>query len=158
MVRMAFAVALVLSLGACTARPPVEEASMTQENKAVVRGYLEALMNRQDSGAWEKHLAENIQFDGQPMTREGFRGIREWFLTGFPDLQVTVADQVAEGDLVVSRVVFRGTHSVEFEGIAPTGKTIEFWAITMDRIAEGKVVEMWHALDTASVIRQLRST
>jgi predicted ester cyclase len=67
---------------------------------------------------------------------------------GFPDLTIAVEDVMAEGDRVRARVTMRGTHSGEFQGIAPTGKRVEVRAIDMFRIEHGKIVEHWgHADD-----------
>jgi predicted ester cyclase len=76
---------------------------------------------------------------------------------GFPDLSITVEDVMAEGDLVAARVVMRGTHQGEFQGLAPTGKRVEVKAIDMFRISNGKIVEHWgHADDPTGFLRQSR--
>jgi predicted ester cyclase len=76
---------------------------------------------------------------------------------GFPDLSITVEDVMAEGDGVAARVVMRGTHQGEFQGLAPTGKRVEVKAIDMFRISNGKTVEHWgHADDPTDFLRQSR--
>jgi steroid delta-isomerase-like uncharacterized protein len=85
--------------------------------------------------------------------KETFSEARE----GFPDLSITVEDVMAEGDRVAARVVMRGTHRGEFQGIAATGKRVEIKAIDMFRISEGKIVEHWgHADDPTDFLRQSR--
>ena len=71
----------------------------------------------------------------------------------FPDAQVTVDDVMAEDDRVAARVVMRGTHRGEFQGIAPTGKRVEVRAIDLFRVENGKIVEHWGRADdpTASL-------
>jgi steroid delta-isomerase-like uncharacterized protein len=73
----------------------------------------------------------------------------------FPDFQVTVEDQVAEGDKVVTRWTARGTHLGEFQGIPPTGRRGAITGITIDRIANGKVVECWTNADDLGLLRLL---
>ncbi len=51
--------------------------------------------------------------------------------TAFPDIHETVEDIIAEGDNVVKRTTWRGTHQGEFLGIAPTGKQVSV-SITLD--------------------------
>jgi predicted ester cyclase len=76
---------------------------------------------------------------------------------GFPDLSITVEDVMADGDRVAARVVMRGTHQGEFQGLAPTGKRVEVKAIDMFRISNGKTVEHWgHADDPTDFLRQSR--
>jgi predicted ester cyclase len=53
-----------------------------------------------------------------------------------------VEDQIAEGDKVVTRVTFHRTHRGQFDGIAPTRKQVKWLGTAMDRIADGKVIEM----------------
>jgi hypothetical protein len=73
----------------------------------------------------------------------------------FPDLHIDVEDMIAEGDKVVARVTASGTHQGEFMGIAPTGNRVEFSAIDIARIAEGKIVEHWSNSDQLGMMQQL---
>jgi predicted ester cyclase len=57
----------------------------------------------------------------------------------FPDFHLTIEDQIAEGNKVITRVTFRGTHRGDYRGIAPTGKQIKYSGIAIDRIVDGKV-------------------
>ena len=56
---------------------------------------------------------------------------------------------------MVTRVTFHGTHQGPFNGIAPTGKQVEWSGMAMDRITNGKIVEMWHHQNTAALMQQL---
>ncbi|MGH2735772.1 MAG: ester cyclase [Actinomycetota bacterium] len=71
------------------------------------------------------------------------------------DLTVTVEDQVAEGDKVVTRWMAQGTHDGELMGIAPTGRTAVVAGITIQRLRDGKVVEGWTNWDLMGMLRQL---
>ena len=64
-------------------------------------------------------------------------------------------DQIAEGDTVVTRWSFRGTHRGELFGIAPTGKAVTMSGIFIDRIADGQVVEHWDEADILGLMEQL---
>jgi steroid delta-isomerase-like uncharacterized protein len=77
-----------------------------------------------------------------------------WF-TGFPDIKVTVEDQVAEGDLVASRHSSHGTHTDTFMGMPPTGKEAVVTGMTVTRIADGKIVEAWTSWDALGMFEQL---
>lgn len=80
------------------------------------------------------------------------------FLVAFPDVQIVIDDQVAEGDRVASRWLNLGTHTGEFMGIAPTGKHVSFSGMSIDRIEGGKVVESWMNWDELGLLRQLGAT
>ena len=74
----------------------------------------------------------------------------------FPDFNVTVEDVIAEGEKVVSRYTFRGTHQGETEEFgSPTGRQFELEGISMHRFEDGKIVEDWERYDNLSVLQQL---
>jgi predicted ester cyclase len=73
----------------------------------------------------------------------------------FPDYAGTNVEQIAEGEKVANRFVFLGTHLGEFEGISPTGKRVEFIGHSINRVAEGKIVESWVEVDMLGVMQQL---
>ena len=58
-------------------------------------------------------------------------------------MKMTIDDLIAEGDKVVVRSTFSGTHKGEFMGITPTGKKITTTAINIYRITDGKLIEEW---------------
>lgn len=127
-----------------------------EQNKALVRGYLEELLNRGDRLAVEKYVGpDGVVFNGKRLSPDQVAQIRTWFLTAFPDFHLTIEDQIAEGDKVVTRVTFRGTHKGEAHGLSATGKRVAYQGIAIDRIVGGKLVEMWHEADTWGMLRQL---
>ena len=73
----------------------------------------------------------------------------------FPDETVTIDDEVAEGDLVAVRWTWRGTHAGEFGGYSPTGKHVKTEGITLFRLADGRIAEMWEFYDQIGFRQQL---
>ena len=61
----------------------------------------------------------------------------------FPDLEVTILMQIAEGDLVATRWQFSGTQTGEYLGHKPSGKRATWTGVQIDRVADGKIVESW---------------
>lgn len=86
---------------------------------------------------------------------EGFKQVISMFRSGFPDLQVTVDQMIAEGDTVAARFTMSGTHQGEFMGIPPTGKRMEITGIDVVRIENGKMVEHWGNSDDLGMMQQL---
>ncbi len=82
----------------------------------------------------------------------------EFFATAFPDQHVTIEDLIAEGDKVVARVTWRGTHERQWGSIPPTGKQMMFTATHIYRIAEGKIMETWLNSDILAAEGQLGAT
>ena len=75
----------------------------------------------------------------------------------FPDAHSTVEDQVAEGDKVVTRWRAAGTQLGELGPIPPTGRPFVMEGITIERIAAGKIVEVWVARDELGLLHQVRA-
>jgi predicted ester cyclase len=133
---------------------------MTEENKAIARRVYEIVSTGDLSRAGEivdQDAPDNELLPDDPPARliDTFKDTFSEAREGFPDLSITVEDVMAEGDQVAARVVMRGTHRGEFQGIAPTGKRVEVRAIDMFRISGSKLVEHWgHAEDPTSFLRQ----
>jgi predicted ester cyclase len=85
-------------------------------------------------------------------------GVRTWvtaFRTAFPDIDDCVQEQIAEGDVVVTRVQCIGTQLGPFRGLPPSGRRAVFTAIGVDRFVGDKVVERSAHFDLADLMRQL---
>jgi predicted ester cyclase len=76
-------------------------------------------------------------------------------LRAYPDLHVAIEDLVAEGDKVVSRNTVTGTHQGEHMGIPPTGKSVTYNEVIINRFADGRIVETWAVVDVLAQMRQL---
>ncbi len=133
---------------------------MTEENKAIARRVYE-IVSTGDFGRTteivDQDAPDNELLPDDPPAKliDTFKETFSEARAGFPDLSVTVEDVMAEGDRVTARVVMRGTHQGEFQGLAPTGKRVEVRAIDMFRISNGKIVEHWgHADDPTHFLRQ----
>jgi steroid delta-isomerase-like uncharacterized protein len=90
-----------------------------------------------------------------PRGPEGAKRQVRAFRTAFPDLALTVADEIAEADKVVQRLTATGTHRGPFMGIPPTGRRVTMSSIEIMRVAGGRIAEHWDEFDTAGVLQQL---
>jgi steroid delta-isomerase-like uncharacterized protein len=130
-----------------------------EEIKAIFRRYIEEVFNQGNLEIAEEIFDRYIahQPDGSTLERgpEDVKRFIGEFRSAFPDLRISIDEQIAEGDKVVIRVTFRGTHQREFRGMAPTGREIEVKGITIFRFSpEGKVVESWDSYDQLRMMRQ----
>ena len=73
----------------------------------------------------------------------------------FSQLSVSIVDQVAEGNQVVTRFTWRGKNTGDFQGISPTNKEIEVSAVSIEKILDGKIAERWIIQDDLGLMRQL---
>lgn len=90
-----------------------------------------------------------------PLDRAAFQQFGQAFYAAFPDLRHSIEEQVAEGDTVVNRLLVRGTHRGDFQGMPPTGKAVEIAAITIQRFENGQIVEQHLLVDTLGLLQQL---
>jgi steroid delta-isomerase-like uncharacterized protein len=75
---------------------------------------------------------------------------------GFPDIQQTIEDVIAQEDKVMYRSTLKGTHTGMFMGLPPTGKVVSMnGSFTLFRISEGKIVEWWYELNLLEVMKQI---
>ena len=134
---------------------------MSTENKALIRRYIDAV-DQNESSDWnilddyiaEEFVAHNPPFPGVSLDREGMKRAAEIFRVASPGRHEVLL-QVAEGDLVVSHIVGRGTHVGELLGIPATNKNVETEGIVIHRVREGKIVEYWSVTDVARVLQQI---
>ena len=130
----------------------------TDNNKAVVRRFNEAF-NAGDLDGAVTVFAPNAVIHNSgapdPLNVEGFKQFGGVFRTAFPDGKLTIQDLIVEGDRVVSRVTYRGTHTGDMMGIPPTGRPVMVSAILIDQFADGKIVESWRLFDQMGMMQQL---
>ncbi|MNG95039.1 SnoaL-like polyketide cyclase [compost metagenome] len=92
----------------------------------------------------------------QPLTGpEGYLEVIGMMRAGFPDIQWTLDEMVAENDKVAARFTMRGTHQGPFFGVQATGKTITVPAVNFYRFSEGKITEERGQPDLLSLLQQI---
>jgi len=88
----------------------------------------------------------------------GIEGVKRWLgeqWSSFPDLAITDYFTLAQGDIVVTRWTASGKSVGNFLILPPTGKTIEYTGLSMYRIEEGKIAEIWETRNTMGIMQQL---
>jgi predicted ester cyclase len=115
--------------------------------RLVRRHYEEVLTGRNLEVVDEIYAAQIRNGDGGTIPREQFKEIARMSLTAFPDLVVTVKDQIVEGDRVVSRWTATGTQDGQFMQLPPTGRKVTIRAIHIHQIVEGRIAVLWEEID-----------
>jgi steroid delta-isomerase-like uncharacterized protein len=131
-----------------------------QENKAIMQRYYDEAWNQGKLSVLDEivsadYVNHSPAVPGLPPGPEGLKPIVAAFRTGFPDVQFTIEELIAEGDKVVTRWTMRGTHKGEFMGIPATDKQVHVTGIQVECIQGGKIVEHWRQSDDLSMLQQL---
>lgn len=133
----------------------------TEENKALVRRWVEELFNEGNLEVADEIIApDSVLHDPTlpdlPDGPEGHKRFVGLYRAAIPDAHVALEDELlAEGDRVVSRWSAHGTHQGELMGIPPTGGRVTPTGITVWRIEGGKIAETWTNYDALGMMRQI---
>jgi steroid delta-isomerase-like uncharacterized protein len=131
-----------------------------EEHKRLIRRWWDGLSQGNAAELIDEVYAPDyvLHDPSLPEPVQGGEGVREFIAAvtaAFPDGQATIEDLIAEGDRVMQRVTFRGTHQGEFLGVPATGRTVSAWVMVISRMAGGKVAEEWQLVDGLGLMQQL---
>jgi predicted ester cyclase len=126
------------------------------KNKLLIRRYMEEVINSGNIDEIEKFISPNYVevYEGNrhPIGIEGAKahilGVRQTY----PDLHLTVEQQIAEDEWVATCITARGTHKGSWLGMKPTGKAVSFTGVNINRVVDGRIVEHGGA---ANLLEQL---
>jgi steroid delta-isomerase-like uncharacterized protein len=124
-----------------------ENEMSTEENKAFVRRYLAALSGK----AKPQSVVDEYVSDSDPELKQHIVDAEQ----GFPLYELIEEDLIAEGDQVVLKCKWRGTHSGTFMGIPATGKSVDVPAVLIYQIADSKIASHWMLVDSMALMQQL---
>jgi steroid delta-isomerase-like uncharacterized protein len=132
-----------------------------EDNRAISRRLFQEFWDGKDLAVADELLAANHvdhtagSPPGLPHGPEGTKQFATLYFTAFPDIRVSIEDQLAEGDRVVTRWRAQGTNSGSLFGMPATNKSATITGITIDRISGGKIVETWTNFDNLGMLQQL---
>jgi Predicted ester cyclase len=130
-----------------------------ENSKLLMNRFLKFINTASEQLASELISPDAIFFiPGQPESMRGPTGylkIIGMMRSGFPDIQWTLEDSVAEGDKVAARFTMRGTHNGNFFRVPPTGKSIEVQAMNFYLFSNGKIVEEFGQPDMLGLLQQI---
>jgi steroid delta-isomerase-like uncharacterized protein len=131
----------------------------TEANKAVVHRYLEVYNQANTDAVDELFIGDmlcHVSGMSEPLTGlEANKEMLAGFLAGFSEIQFTAEDMLAEGDRVAARLSWRLKHTGPYAGISPTGHVVQGNSIEIYRFENGRIAEVWTALDNMSFMQQL---
>jgi len=133
--------------------------SAMRDNAAIVRQFIDETLNKGDvEGAgrfvWED-VVEQVPFPGQGPGLAGLQDVLRAMRAAFPDLHWSVEEQLADGDRVLTRFVWTGTHRGAFLGLPATDRRVSVWGMVIDRLVEGRIKDTRILIDTLGLMTQL---
>lgn len=129
------------------------------DNATIVRQFIDEVLNRGDiDGAgryvWED-VVEQVSLPGQGPGLAGLQDTLRRMRSAFPDMYWVVEEQLADGDRVLTRFVWTGTHRGDFLGVPPTGRGVSVWGMVIDRLVDGRIEDTRILMDTLGLMTQL---
>jgi predicted ester cyclase len=117
----------------------------TTDNKTIIRRFVEEIENTGDvSNIWKFISEDYVEVYEGVHHKIGIKGAIDHVLgvrEVFPDLRMTIQNQISEGEWVATVYSVTGTFKNEWFGMKPTGKAITFFGVNMDRLKNGKIIE-----------------
>ena len=130
-----------------------------QSNSNVVRRFIDEVLNQGKVEAagqffWED-MVEQVPFPGQGPGLEGLKDVLRGLRAAFPDMHWTVQEQIAEGDKVLSRFEWTGTHRGTFLGVPATDRPVTVWGMVIDCFEAEKIKYTRIIMDSLGLMMQL---
>lgn len=130
-----------------------------QEEKAVVRRYIEDVWNDGDldaieelfADAWTVHSSSHEHVEDIGDLERHVRTAR----SAFPDLEMDVEFEIAEDDMVATAITISGTHEGDLMGIEPSGEAVEVSGMMGNRFENDTIVESWIDWDVLTLLQQI---
>ena len=130
-----------------------------QDNSAIVRRFVDEVINQGKMGSAEEFVwedvVEQVPLPGQGPGLEGLKDVLRGMRSAFPDIDFSIKEQVCEGDKVVSRFEWTGTHKAEFMGVPATGRQVRVWGVVIDRLEAGRIKDTRILMDALGLMMQL---
>jgi steroid delta-isomerase-like uncharacterized protein len=164
---VALAIALFIPLlparGVAQEATPAADCPATtpEENKALVERWFAALSGGASEDVANLAAADIVYHDPSPREESQTGGTEEWASDrgqDYPDLEVTVEQVIAEGDMVASYQRYTGTQQGDVEderGVPATGLATEWVSMGLFRIECGKIAEVWAVADDLGRLQRL---
>ena len=134
-------------------------ADATESNKTVIRRFYDELWNQWNLATADEIVAPDVSFRGSLGTSlagiDAFKAYVEEVRAAFPDWHNQIDELIAEGDKIVARLTWSGTHDGELFGIAPTGRRVNYVGAAIFQVHRGKIQAAWVVGDTQEVWRSL---
>lgn len=131
---------------------------MSDRNSAVVNRLINEVINEGKYQVIQEVVDEHYFYQAGEISLEGKESLEHLlrgYRTAFPDLKITVSEQLVSGEKVVTRGRLKGTHLGNFNELPASGNVVDVDLIIMSQIKGGKIIKEFEMIDEISMLRQL---
>lgn len=130
------------------------------ENKHLICNFYNGFNAKEIDDSFKNFVSSDLKVYafGKTLSEKEWKDIDKNVFLAFSDFKITVLDQIAEDDKVVTRAMITGIHTGEFQGRPASGNHVKVSVIAIDRISNGKIIEHWAEMDFSNFLQQLVRT
>ena len=138
---------------------PVTDQAVLQANKEPIRSYTRDVFNAHKPERAAEFLAPEARWNGGTLGavegRDNIVGLLQGFIGALPDIDAAEQEMVAEGNSVWVRYVINATHQGDLLGIPATGRKVQWTAVDVYHLSEGKITEEWAEDDLLAILHDI---
>jgi steroid delta-isomerase-like uncharacterized protein len=131
----------------------------TEESKLLLRGFIEQVINQHNLDVAADYMAEDViekvPFPGQGPGLAGVKEVLRGLFAAFPDIHWTIEEQIAEGNKVLTRFAWTGTHKGEFFGVVASGREVSVLGMVIDNVENERIKDTRILMDAIGLMRQI---
>ncbi|MBJ2357370.1 ester cyclase [Sphaerochaeta sp. S2] len=131
-----------------------------EEQKDRIRYFYEVVVSQNQLDRLDDYIADTCTVRvGETENLCGIDGMREHLQAirvTYPDYSMRIIRQHCDGEYVISEFIMQAKHEGAWIGIKPTGKTLTFTGVDIDRMVDGKIVEHGGAVNTFETLWENR--
>ena len=138
---------------------PVTDQAVLQANKELIRSYTRDVFNTRKPERAAEFLTPEARWNGGTLGtvegRDNIVGLLQGFIGALPDIDAVEQEMVAEGNSVWVRYVINATHQGDLLGIPATGRKVQWTAVDVYHLSEGKITEEWAEDDLLAILHDI---
>lgn len=134
-----------------------EDTMPAKENITVIRKLFEESLNKSKLQFLKELVSDEYSGPGGKNGAAGFEQPFTALIAAFPDIHYTIEELVAEGDKVVVRWTWKGTHTGKFQQFGATGKKITNDGMAIFELKQGKIIKSFVQTDRLGFLQQLEA-
>lgn len=122
------------------------------QNKTIARRFVEEVINSRKTEMAKNFVTPDIIYHGTAEEVRGLEEFKKWVaedLSAFPDMKVTILDDIGEENKIAIRWVLKATHEKDFANFPATHKKFETQGAEIFHFEGDKIKEAWTVCDMA---------